>query len=168
MTSRRMIAAALAFALSAAPAIAHEIKAGTLVITHPWVHAVPAGALATGGFMIIHNTGHEADALIGAAITGVADAAFAEPVAGAADGACKASKEIAIPAGATVRLEPGKLGLVFGKVAKGLDENLYADGVLHFRKAGAIKVQFFIEAARAKASKDVVLADCTKTLPLVQ
>jgi len=168
MKSRDLVVAGFAFVFCAASAPAHEIKTRTLVITHPWVHAAAAGALATDGFMIIHNTGHEADALIGATLIGAEDAVFAEPVAGATDGACKASKEIAIPAGATVRLEPGKLGLVFGKVSKGQDENLYADGVLHFRKAGAIKVEFFIEAPRAKASKDMVLADCTKAPQAVQ
>jgi copper(I)-binding protein len=54
----------LAFWLSA-PVAAHEFKAGTLLIHHPWTRATPQGAPVAGGYTIIENTGDQADRLVG-------------------------------------------------------------------------------------------------------
>ena len=50
-----LLAAMLAFAASAASA--HEYKAGSLEIKHPWSRATPKGATVAGGYMKIINTG---------------------------------------------------------------------------------------------------------------
>ena len=48
---------ALAFAISAAPALAQEFKAGDIVIESPWARATPKGAPVGGGYLTIRNNG---------------------------------------------------------------------------------------------------------------
>ena len=42
---------ALALALSAAPALAQEFKAGDIVVEKPWARATPKGAEVGGGYL---------------------------------------------------------------------------------------------------------------------
>ncbi len=65
---------ALAFAISAAPALAQEFKAGDIVIEKPWARATPKGAEVGGGYLTIHNNGATPDRLTG----GTADFAHVE------------------------------------------------------------------------------------------
>ena len=54
---------ALAFAVSAAPALAQEFKAGDIVIEGPWARATPKGAEVGGGYLTIENKGAAPDRL---------------------------------------------------------------------------------------------------------
>ena len=65
---------ALALALSAAPALAQEFKAGDIVVEKPWARATPKGAEVGGGFFVVQNTGAAPDRMTG----GTADFATVE------------------------------------------------------------------------------------------
>ena len=67
---------ALAFAISAAPALAQEFKAGDIVIEKPWARATPKGAEVGGGYLTIHNNGATPDRLTG----GTADFATSKSI----------------------------------------------------------------------------------------
>ena len=56
---------AAAFLLAIGPASAHEYKAGSIEIKHPWSRATPKGSEVAGGYMKLINTGTEPDRLIG-------------------------------------------------------------------------------------------------------
>ena len=56
---------ALAFALSAAPALAQEFKAGDIVVEKPWARATPKGAEVGSGYLTIQNKGAAPDRLTG-------------------------------------------------------------------------------------------------------
>src|SRR5438270_13033487 len=45
---------------------AEDVTAGTLTIVAPWSRATPAGSKVGAGYMVIRNTGSEADRLISA------------------------------------------------------------------------------------------------------
>lgn len=160
------LAAVCGLAFGAA-AKAHQVKIKSLVITHPWVHAAEKGAAATDGFLVIRNIGKEPERLLSAVIDGVGEALVVQAGPAKGDGMCRLAKGIEIAPGATLQLKPGKVGLAFGAVSKGLYENAYANGVLNFAKAGAVKVEFLIEAADAKSSGHVALAECAP-LPATQ
>ncbi|MCB1428962.1 MAG: copper chaperone PCu(A)C, partial [Nitratireductor sp.] len=49
---------------SGVAALAHEYKLGNLEIIHPHARATAPGAPVSGGYMVIRNTGSEADRLI--------------------------------------------------------------------------------------------------------
>src|SRR4051794_41936918 len=59
---------------AAAPASAHDYKAGGLTISHPWIRATPKGAAVAGGFLTITNTGAATDRLRRARAAGAAPA----------------------------------------------------------------------------------------------
>ena len=61
----KSILLAAAFALIVNSASAHEYKAGSIEIKHPWTRATPKGAEVAGGYMKLINTGTEPDRLIG-------------------------------------------------------------------------------------------------------
>jgi copper(I)-binding protein len=141
---------------------AHQIKTKTLTIMHPWIHAAESGASGTQGYVAIRNTGADADRLIGASLDGAADAMVMQPVPGSAGGECRPANGIEIAPGATLELKPGQGELKFGKLTKSQMRDIYSDGVLRFAKAGAIKVEFFVDAPKATSSADVIVADCAK------
>ena len=161
MTAWKSLSLAAACGLAfGAGAEAHQIKTRTLVITHPWVHAADKGAALTDGFLVIRNIGREPEQLLGAVIDGVGEATVMRAGPAKGDGMCTLAKGIEIAPGATLELKPEQAGLRFGAVSKSLYENAYANGVLNFAKAGAVKVEFLIEAADAKASGHTTLAEC--------
>src|SRR4029077_18400849 len=65
---------ALTLALSAAPALAQEFKAGDIVVQKPWARATPKGAEVGSGYLAIQNKGATPDRLTG----GTADFATVE------------------------------------------------------------------------------------------
>src|SRR6476620_4094240 len=56
---------AAALVLTAGSATAHEYKAGSIEIKHPWARATPKGATVAGGYMKLINTGTAPDRLVG-------------------------------------------------------------------------------------------------------
>ena len=53
--------AALAGSMLATAASAHEYKAGSIEIKHPWSRATPKGASVAGGYLKITNKGAAPD-----------------------------------------------------------------------------------------------------------
>ena len=58
------LVSALLLAFAATGASAHEYKAGSLEIKHPWSRATPKGATVAGGYLKITNTGTTPDRLV--------------------------------------------------------------------------------------------------------
>ena len=134
---------------SGVAALAHEYKLGNLEIIHPQARATAPGAPVSGGYMVIRNTGSEADRLI----------------AGAADFAGKVEihemkmendvmkmREIEggleIPAGGEVVLKPGGYHVMFMKLGEQLNEGEKRKVTLTFEKAGTIEVDFNVEVVK--------------------
>src|SRR6204780_2102095 len=98
---------ALALALSAAPALAQEFKAGDIVVEKPWARATPKGAEVGSGYLAIQNNGAAPDRLTG----GTADFATVEIHQMSSDNGVSQMRELKdglnIPAKGTVGLSPG-------------------------------------------------------------
>jgi len=150
--SFRILAAALAAILTVAtPALAHEVRAGTLVLTDLWTRATPPNAPSGGGFLTIANTGDAADRLI----------AVASPSAGKAeihqmkieDGVMTMRPQeggIEIPAHGAVTLAPGGFHLMFMDLKAPFAAGGKLPVTLTFEKAGAVETFLHIEAIGAK------------------
>ena len=69
-----LLAAVLAFTVNAAAA--HDYKAGSIEIKHPWSRATPKGASVAGGYLKLINTGSAPDRLVGG--TNAADLSLAD------------------------------------------------------------------------------------------
>jgi copper(I)-binding protein len=139
------LAAAITFAglCSAAISQSHELKVGSLVITHPWSRQSPRAADVAAGFFSVTNTGTEDDRLVKAT-------ASISPMVQLhdmqMDGDVMKMVElpggIAIPAGTTVDLKPGSLHVMFMQLKQPVMVGEEIRGTLVFEKAGPVEVQF--------------------------
>lgn len=147
---RARLSIAIALVLSAGSALAHDYKAGSLDIQHPWARATPKGAAVAGGYMTIVNKGATADRLVGGT------AAFAGrfeihemSMEGGVMRMRHLSKGLEIAPGQTVELKPGSYHLMFMSLKQPLVEGQRAKGTLVFEKAGTVEVEFAVEAIGA-------------------
>lgn len=142
------VAAAFSFV---ADASAHEVKAGGLVLDHPWTRATPTGAKMAGGFVVIRNEGAEPDRLIG----GSADfSAKVEIHEMSMEGDVMKMRELEtgldLPAGGEVVLKPGSYHVMFIGLKEPLKEGETRKGTLVFEKAGTVEVEWAVDAVGAK------------------
>jgi copper(I)-binding protein len=136
------------FALIAGSASAHEYKAGSIEIKHPWSRATPKGAKVAGGFMKLINTGSEPDRLIGGSTTAAGKFEIHETAM--ENGVMKMRplpKGIEVKPGQTVELKPGSYHLMFVGVTVPFEQGKRVKGTLQFEKAGTVEVEYAVEAA---------------------
>ena len=133
---------ALAFAISAAPALAQEFKVGDIVIEKPWARATPKGAEVGGGYLTIHNNGATPDHLTG----GTADFAHVEVHQMKSVNGVMEMRELkdglAIPAHGSVALTPGGYHIMFTHLAHPLTKGESVKATLNFEHAGPVEVEF--------------------------
>jgi copper(I)-binding protein len=140
-----LLAAILALAASAATA--HEYKAGSLQIQHPWSRATPKGATVAGGYMKIVNTGSTPDRLIGGSTAAAPKFEIHEmSMEGGVMKMRMLPKGIEIKPGQTVELKPGGYHLMFVGITAPLEQGKRVKGTLEFEKAGKIEVEYAVEA----------------------
>jgi len=137
------------FALSCS-AHAYDYKVGALEIDHPWSRAVPKGATVAAGYVTIKNTGTEPDRLLGGST----------PVAGkfevhemSMDKGIMKMRPVAggveIKPGETVELKPQSFHIMMMGLKQPIEKGKPFKGSLVFEKAGAIDVDFAVEAVGA-------------------
>jgi periplasmic copper chaperone A len=142
---RHTILAALALAAGLAPALAHEFKAGPLVIDHPWSRATPAGATVAGGYMTIANTGDKPDRLVGGSWGDGGKVEVHEmTMANGVMTMRPLAQGLPIPAGQKVELKPGSYHIMLMGLAKPLKEGQSLPGTLVFETAGTVKVDYSV------------------------
>ena len=143
----RSILLAVAFALIVSSASAHEYKAGSIEIKHPWARATPKGSEVAGGYMKLINTGKEADRLIGG--TNAAAGKFEIHEMSMEGGVMKMRmlpNGIEIKPGQTVELKPGSYHLMFVGLKQPFEKGKRVKGTLQFEKAGKVDVEYAVEA----------------------
>jgi periplasmic copper chaperone A len=151
----KTILLAALLALGAPAVLAHEYKAGSLEIKHPWARATPKGAAVAGGYMTIVNKGTTADRLTGGAL----------PTAGKFEihemkveqGVMKMRplpRGLEIKPGETVELKPGSYHLMFLQLKEPFEQGKRVKGTLTFEKAGTVEVEYAIEAIGGSPAAD--------------
>jgi copper(I)-binding protein len=147
------VIALLALTLGAAEA--RQVKAGTLVLHHPWTRATVAGANVAAGYVVIENTGNAADRLLGASLEGAASGAI--HIMKDADGVMTmrpVEGGVEIPPQGSVSLQPGGVHLMFSGLNHPLIEGQMAGGALIFEKAGRIALSFEVENLGSQGPSD--------------
>jgi len=134
-----------------ADAHAHEIKAGTLVISHPWSRQSPMAADVAAGFMTITNQGQVADRLVKvetpiSAVAQLHDMKMEGDVMKMAE----LPDGITLPPGATVELKPRALHIMFMGLTSQPVEGESFEATLTFEKAGRVEVEFEVMAPNAQ------------------
>ncbi|MCD2177441.1 copper chaperone PCu(A)C [Rhizobium sp. C1] len=144
----------LAAGLLATAAFAHEYKVGELEIVHPASRAMVPGAAVGGGFMEIINHGKSDDTLVSITSPATPDVQLHEMAV--TDGVMKMRQlkdGIPVPAGKTVELKKGGLHVMFMNVKTPFKEGDKVPAVLHFQKAGDVKVEFQVGPANGEEMK---------------
>lgn len=138
--------AALFLSALAGPAFAHDFRAGSLELKHPWSAKAPPVAPVLGGYLVIVNTGIEDDRLVGGS------SAVAERLelheSSLVDGVARmrpAQEGIAIPAGDTIALEPGGAHIMLVNPKQRPAEGEKFKATLQFEKAGPVEVDFVVQ-----------------------
>lgn len=146
----RILTTLAALALSTAAVFAHGYTAGNLEIHHPASRATLPGQPVGGGFLSITNKGTDADRLVSITAPDISDDVQIHEMA-VNDGVMtmRALKDgVEIPAGETVELKSGGLHVMFMAIKHPLKEGEKIKATLNFEKAGAVEVEFNVEAAK--------------------
>jgi periplasmic copper chaperone A len=145
------IFAAVVIMLSSA-AHAYDYKVGAIEIDQPWSRAVPKGASVAAGYMTIRNTGSEPDRLVSGST----------PVAGkfeihemSMDNGVMRMRAVpdgvVIHPGETVEFKPQSFHIMMTGLKQPIVKGKSFKGSLVFEKAGAVDVDFTVEAVGAMA-----------------
>lgn len=132
-----------ALVAAATPVLAHDYKAGTLVIDHPWSRATPAGASVAGGYMKITNSGDKPDRLVGGSWGDGGKIEVHEMATANGVMTMRPLREgLPLPANATVELKPGSYHLMMMGVKTPFKDGQSVKGTLVFETAGTVAVEF--------------------------
>jgi periplasmic copper chaperone A len=130
------------------PALAHDFKAGAITIDHPFARATTSMMTTGAAYMVLANTGPQADRLLSAS-TPVAEAVMLHM--NVKKGAVVEMHHIStldLPAGQTVALSPaGSFHLMLMGLTQPLKLGAMFPLVLVFEKAGETQVMVTVERA---------------------
>jgi len=129
---------------------AYDYKVGGLEIDHPWSRAVPKGATVAAGYMKIKNTGTEPDRLVSGSTT-VADR-FVIHQMSMDKGVMKmrpVPAGVEIKPGGTIEFKPGSGHIMMMDLKQPIEKGKPFKGSLVFEKAGAVDIDFAVEAVGA-------------------
>lgn len=133
-----------------AQAAADDVKAGSLVIGHPWSRQSPMGADVAAGFLVITNQGAEDDRLLKATADITPNVQLHDmQMTGDVMKMVELPEGIPIPAGGTVELKPQSLHIMFMGLQSQPKLGEIFKGTLTFEKAGAVDVEFEVMAPDA-------------------
>lgn len=141
---RRFIVA-LAAALAALPAAAHDVTKDGITVVHPSARPVLAGR-PVAAYMAIANDGEAADRLIDVRAPAFEAAELHESYDEGGIARMRLVETLEIPAGDAALLEPGGLHLMLFGAARALKEGEEFPLVLVFERAGEIEVPVMVEA----------------------
>lgn len=148
MTTRRILIAA-ALATPFAARAHHDTTHGSLTLIHPWTRAARAGGQGAG-FMAIRNNGTEADRLVSATSPAAPRMELHTHLRDGDVMRMRPVNDIPVPAGQTVRLQPGGLHLMFIGLSQELRQGQSVPVTLVFERAGPVTLQLEIQAAGAR------------------
>lgn len=146
----RLGIAVLCFGLLAAttqPLRAHDFKAGSIEIGHPWSRETPNGAAVAAGYLSLSNKGSEPDRLI-AATAEIAGKTEIHEMTVDAQGVMTmrpVAGGLEIPAGGTATLKPGSFHVMFEQLKRPIKHGETFKGTLTFAKAGTVAVSFSVD-----------------------
>jgi copper(I)-binding protein len=139
----------------AASSMAHDFRAGELVIDHPYamptVDGMPNGAVY---FRAIRNAGAADDRLIGAQAAGVERVEIHETTFDGGVARMRELSSIELPAGKSTRLRHGqRYHLMLVGLPKPLIVGERFDLKLRFERAGEVMVKVWVQQPKAGASQ---------------
>ncbi|MCW2271485.1 hypothetical protein D3C77_188250 [compost metagenome] len=141
-----------ALMVCAVPALAQEYKAGALLIEQPWSRELPAGLLGGAAYFTVHNTGSQADELVGASSPRAQKSMI--HVQSSSDGLMPMhhAPALAIPAHGEVTFQPGANHVMLSGMEQPLKAGEQFPLTLEFKNAGKVEVLVKVQPADTQAS----------------
>jgi copper(I)-binding protein len=126
---------------------AHDYKAGSLTIEHPWTPQPPMGAKVAAGFLKITNGASEDDRLVSVA-SDIADKTqiHGMKIENGIMTMFELQGGLVIPAGGAVELKSKSNHVMFMGLKSRPEKGTIFKATLTFAKAGAVPVEFEVEA----------------------
>ena len=155
LRTRLAATAGITLALLVAAASAHEYTIGSIEIGHPWTRPTPPGAPTAAGYMTLTNNDTKDDRLVSAEtdLAAVTELHRSEMVDGVMR--MRAQPEgLVLPAGETVRLEPGGYHLMLIDVERPFAAGERIPVTLTFESAGTVTVELSVDAPKAHEPAD--------------
>jgi hypothetical protein len=145
---RRLLLLAV-WLVTAHAAWAHSYELGSLKIGHPYARTTVPGQTAGGGFLSIENKGAADDRLLSAraAVSQAVELHMMSMEGNVMK--MRPVDAIAVPAGKTVKLEPGGLHIMFVGLKAPLAEGDSFPMTLRFEKAGEVTVTVKVELPKS-------------------
>ena len=139
----------LLFAVALTAAAAQQYELGSLLIEHPWSRPTAPGMPMGVAYLSITNRGQSADTLVGASSPVAEKVEMHETSIVDGMARMRPLSAIAIPPGATVKVQPGGIHFMLVGLKTPLERGTTAPLVLEFRNAGRVTIQLGIEAPGA-------------------
>lgn len=155
MKASTKAAFALTVSLAVTSAAAHEYKAGSLEIEHPWARATSPQQKNGAAYMDVRNSGGEPDRLL-AVRTGEAGSAELHATTVTGDGVAqmRAVEAVDIPPGGEAALAPVGLHVMLVGLKGPLYEGVTFPMTLVFERAGEVGVEVEVMGAGTSATVD--------------
>jgi copper(I)-binding protein len=152
LRSCALLAACATLWLSACPSRT-QVDAATaagLIVTDTWARATPTAAIGAAYFTIANHTA-EADTLLSVATPLAAQAELHRTITAAGMARMRPAGEVIVPAGHTLKAEPGGLHVMLYELVRPLAAGEAIPLTLTFARAGAVTVMLEVRAATSGA-----------------
>lgn len=146
----RTAAVLAALIVVAAPVVAHEFKAGTIEISHPWSRPTPPSAPVASGYVKLTNTGVESDRLTAVSSPFAGRAEIHRSVVENGVASMRPVDGLTVEPGATLDFEAEKLHVMFIGPDRQLKDGDRFPATLVFEKAGPVEVEFVVQRRGAE------------------
>ena len=146
----RAALAAIAFAAAAGSVVAHEYKAGTVTLTHPWARATPPGAKVGAAYFLIEASKAGGDTLIAAKADVAGRVELHTHLHEGGVMKMRQVPNVPVAAGGKVTFQPSGYHVMLIDLKQPLKEGDLLPITLVFEKAGEIKVEATVEPIGAK------------------
>jgi copper(I)-binding protein len=150
-TTIRAVLVAAAIVLVGGMATAETFSAGGLQIGNPWARATPSGATVGAGYLTITNKGTEPDRLVGGSAAPASRFEVHTTIMEQGVAKMRPVPALEIKPGETVELKPGGTHVMFMGLKQPLTQGQKLKGTLVFEKAGAVAIEFTVQAVGAPA-----------------
>jgi iron complex outermembrane recepter protein len=161
LSLRRFAVAAFLLVAPSGAVLAHEFKAGALVVGHPWSRPTMPGMPMGVAYFTVTNNGAKADALLRATTPAAASVEMHETRIEDGVARMRPLTEIEIAPGATIKVQPGGIHLMLVDLKQPLVRGTRVPLTLEFRAAGKVTVELAIEDRHETAA---VESEMTRSL----
>ena len=143
LSARLFASVASAVLALAAPAAAHEVRKGDMVVDHPLARASLGRVPNTAAYFVLKNQGRAPDRLLGASCACAAKVELHQHVMKGAVASMAPVASVVVPAGGQVAFAPGGHHAMLTGLKRPLEAGTMVELTLRFERAGAVKVPFF-------------------------